>query len=77
MSYPTTILYNNSHSNIFHGVRDAAGITEFIQDMLQPQGEFLTILWLKRLYSFFVFDYKPTKYHIRNAKNEYWKTRNF
>lgn len=41
MSYPTTILYNNSQSNVFHGVSDANGITEFVADMLKPVGEYI------------------------------------
>lgn len=43
MSYPTTILYNNSQSNVFHGVRDADGITEFVEDMLKPIGEYILV----------------------------------
>lgn len=41
MSYPTTILYNISQLNIFHGVRDADGITEYLQDMLTPSGKMI------------------------------------
>lgn len=41
MSYPTTILYNTSQSNIFHGVRDVDGITEFLKDMLNPTGRMI------------------------------------
>lgn len=44
MSYPTTVLYNNSQSNHFHGVRDADGITEFVEDMLRPAGEYIFII---------------------------------
>ncbi|CAH1105266.1 unnamed protein product [Psylliodes chrysocephalus] len=35
-SYPTTILYNNSQTNVFHGVPDANSITDFLYDMMNP-----------------------------------------
>ncbi|CAF0707832.1 unnamed protein product, partial [Brachionus calyciflorus] len=35
-SYPTTILYNNSIPNLYHGHHSAQDISDFIQDILNP-----------------------------------------
>lgn len=35
-TYPTTVLYNGTKKNYFHGVPNEGGIKEFVQDMLSP-----------------------------------------
>ncbi|CAG9854722.1 unnamed protein product [Phyllotreta striolata] len=35
-SYPTTILYNNSNTHIFHGMPEANSITDYLYDLLNP-----------------------------------------
>lgn len=37
-SYPTTILYNNTEKQQFHGDHTATALVDFLQDILNPTG---------------------------------------
>ncbi|KAG5887580.1 hypothetical protein JTB14_009988 [Gonioctena quinquepunctata] len=49
-SYPSTILYNSSQTHRFQGLLDANGITEFVEDMINPtvisldEGSFIQLM---------------------------------
>ena len=72
-SYPTTILYNGTRTQRFHGVPNEDGIVEFVNDMLTPSGKFYFFLssWL---YCFVVISLDESSFGLlmRKPEDELW-----